>query len=123
MSGKTILENNNLQSQDIDSVKSFLKYMHRPIDPMPKHIDFQDDDDDEGRRLVLALSSKEDIYYCCNRDRCSCPSSLYRPERVCKHRQRFFRSGAASDESTRWNEIPRDGFRPVDEAEVKAEAV
>lgn len=69
-------------TQTTASVVSLLKYLGKPIDPLPETVDLPG--------MILVLSNKKDVYYITTDNSCSCPSSSYRPGQKCKHQRKHF---------------------------------
>ncbi len=69
-------------TQPTEAVVSLLKYLRKPIDPLPQTVDLPG--------LVLVLSNKKDVYYITSDSSCSCPSAAYRPGQRCKHQRKYF---------------------------------
>ena len=84
MAAKTLLETTNPVTQSVESVKAFLSWRERAVDPLPTDVSL------ENGRMVLVLSSKKDAYYCTTSRACSCPAAAYHPGQRCKHQKRYF---------------------------------
>ena len=69
-------------TQTSSAVVSLLKYLGKPIDPLPQTVDLPG--------MVLVLSNKRDVYYTTSENSCSCPSAAYRPGQRCKHQRKHF---------------------------------
>ena len=69
-------------TQSTEAVVSLLKYLGKPIDPLPPTVDLPG--------MVLVLNNKRDAYYTTSENSCSCPSAAYRPGQRCKHQRRHF---------------------------------
>lgn len=81
---RTLLASGSPITQSIDAVKSLLAYVGRASDPLPTFVEMP------GSGVVLVLSSKKDAYYTTTAQACSCPSGIYRPGQICKHRRTYF---------------------------------
>ena len=107
-------------TQSTEAVVSLLKYLGKPIDPLPQTVDLQD--------MVLVLSNKKDVYYTTSKTSCSCPSAAYRPAQRCKHQRKHFPQAdkpapMALVESLRPAGKWAVGFNgPVDPESIKARA-
>jgi len=69
-------------TQSTEAVVSLLKYLEKPIDPLPQTVDLPG--------MVLVLNNKRDAYYTTSENSCSCPSAAYRPGQRCKHQRKHF---------------------------------
>jgi hypothetical protein len=69
-------------TQPTEAVVSLLKYLGKPIDPLPQTVDLPG--------VILVLSNKRDVYYTTSENSCSCPSAAYRPGQRCKHQRKHF---------------------------------
>ena len=78
-------------TQSTDAVASLLKYLGKPIDPLPQTVDLPG--------MVLVLSNNSDVYYTTTENSCSCPSAAYRPGQRCKHQRRYFPGTVAAKDT------------------------
>ena len=69
-------------TQSTEAIESLLKYLGKPIDPLPDVVKLLD--------MVLVLNNRKDAYYITTAKSCSCPSAAYRPGQKCKHQRRYF---------------------------------
>ncbi len=69
-------------TQSTEAVVSLLKYLGKPIDPLPATVDLPG--------MVLVLNNKRDAYCTTSENSCSCPSAAYRPGQRCKHQRKHF---------------------------------
>ena len=69
-------------TQSTEAIESLLKYLGKPIDPLPDVVKLLD--------MVLVLNNRKDAYYITTAQSCSCPSAAYRPGQKCKHQRRYF---------------------------------
>lgn len=105
MSEKPILSVASPVTQSREAVVALLKTLNRAADPLPEVVDLG--------AVKLVLSNKKDVFYTTTARACSCPSSVYRPGKTCKHRRAYFPPQAAQAV-----EEPADirpdmrGFRP-----------
>ena len=106
--------------QSTKAVVSLLKYLGKPIDPLPQTVDLPG--------MVLVLNNKRDAYYTTSESSCSCPSAAYRPGQRCKHQRKHFPQGDKPGpmtpvESLRPTGKWPGGFNgPVDPESIKARA-
>jgi hypothetical protein len=84
MNERTLLASASPITQSIDAVKSLLAYVGRSSDPLPTFVEMP------GSEVLLVLSGKKDAYYTTTAQACSCPSGIYRPGQICKHRRTYF---------------------------------
>jgi hypothetical protein len=107
-------------TQSTEAVVSLLKYLGKPIDPLPPTVDLPG--------MILVLSNKRDVYYTTSENSCSCPSAAYRPGQRCKHQRKHFPQAdkpapMAPVESLRPAGKWAGGFNgPVDPESIKARA-
>ena len=110
-------------TQSTEAIESLLKYLGKPIDPLPDVVKLLD--------MVLVLSNRRDAYYVTTAQSCSCPSAAYRPGQKCKHQRRYFpgtdapgRVTAETSDSIRPSGKWPGGFNgPVDLDTIKAKIV
>ena len=107
-------------TQSTEAIESLLKYLGKPIDPLPDVVKLLD--------MVLVLSNRKNAYYVTTVKSCSCPSAAYRPGQKCKHQRRYFpgtdapgRVTAETSDSIRPSGKWPGGFNgPVDIDTIKA---
>ena len=80
-------------TQSTKAVVSLLKYLGKPIDPLPQTVDLPG--------MVLVLSNKRDAFYVTTDTSCSCPSAAYRPGQKCKHQRRYFPATTATKDAAK----------------------
>jgi len=78
MAERIILNVETPKTQTVESVKAFLKWRGRVIDPLPVYVELVG-----GVRLTG--SKKGDCYYTTTSRDCSCPVRAYNPGVACKH--------------------------------------
>ena len=88
-------------TQSTEAIESLLKYLGKPIDPLPDVVKLLD--------MVLVLSNRRDAYYVTTAQSCSCPSAAYRPGQKCKHQRRYF---PGTDAPGRVTAETSDSIRP-----------
>jgi len=111
MSGKLSIQLENPVSQTVDSVKSLLTYMHRPVDPMPSFVEL-------NGHVRLTLSKDKKAYYLTTTKDCSCPARAFNPGTTCKHMRAL---QASIEEQEDESILPKmsEPFRPyVDDGPV-----
>ena len=101
MAERIILNVETPKTQTVESVKAFLKWRGRVIDPLPVYVEL-------AGGVRLTRSKKGDAYYTTTSRDCSCPARAYNPGAPCKHMKAL--QAAMDNESIR----PKVGaFRPV----------
>lgn len=75
-------------TQSTEAVVSLLKYLGKPIDPLPATVDLPG--------MVLVLNNRRDAFYVTTATSCSCPSAAYRPGQSCKHQRLYFPRAVAA---------------------------
>ncbi len=101
MAERIILNVETPKTQTVESVKAFLKWRGRVIDPLPVYVEL-------AGGVRLTRSKKGDAYYTTTSRDCSCPARAYNPGSPCKHMQALH--AAMDNESIR----PKMGsFKPV----------
>lgn len=88
-------------TQSTEAIESLLKYLGKPIDPLPDVVELLD--------MVLVLNNRKDAYYITTAKSCSCPSAAYRPGQKCKHQRRYF---PGTDAPGRVTAETSDSIRP-----------
>jgi hypothetical protein len=88
-------------TQSTEAIESLLKYLGKPIDPLPDVVKLLD--------MVLVLSNRKNAYYVTTVKSCSCPSAAYRPGQKCKHQRRYF---PGTDAPGRVTAETSDSIRP-----------
>jgi hypothetical protein len=106
-------------TQSTEAVVSLLKYLGKPIDPLPLTVDLPG--------MILVLSNKRDVYYTTSNTSCSCPSAAYRPGQRCKHQRKYFPQARPAPMAPVKSLLPAGkwpgGFNgPVDPESIKARA-
>lgn len=85
MSNKLVYENESPITQSIEAVKTMAAALGKPIEGegLPETVKL-------SRDVVLVLSNDMTCYYTTSRTRgCSCPASLYHPDKPCKHARKY----------------------------------
>lgn len=90
-------------TQSIEAVKSLLAYVGRASDPLPIFLELP------GKQCMLVLANKKDVYYTVTPRACSCPSSIYRPGKACKHQRKYFPEAAIEDSDALLESIKPEG--------------